>query len=163
MIVLQEIVKALEHRYTGNNNFRMADFSAFVYTIMNHEDKTGKAFNKFKEIFDKLSLKQGVFTLEEHPIYETLCEWLEQDRPQAEITSDNTTNQDREVKTEELYTEFKELNPDLPYRNVSTFGRKFKEILSDLRKFFFIKMKKNRRGIVFYTIKKKNIEKSDCS
>jgi hypothetical protein len=129
----------------------MGDFAKFCLQIANSRDEATKDY--VISIFEKLSKKQSDFTLEDNPIYGALCQWIDEKPPQSELMGNS--NEGREIKSSELHKELKEINEEVP-KSSKSFGKLFRGMKTDLRRFFFINEKKKKRTF-YYIFRKKDV------
>ena len=149
---LKDVLQALSSDHITESIFRMADFSNFVLKIAHHNNKE----NLIKPIFDKLSKEQSLFTLEEDPIFQALNVWIEQERPQDDLGHSEQTNSGREIGSSELHKELQQIAHKKGIEGFpkasNGFGMKFKNKMSDYKKFYEITVEVRTNRSTFYEI-----------
>jgi hypothetical protein len=126
---LKDVVRFLKLE-AGNDyssEFRMADFADFALKIGRH---TGLE-NQLRDIFQKLTMEQSSFTLEDDPIYELLTLWA------------TNGNSGREITNTDLCTELSKLadakGMEFPYKEkTKAFSRRMTNVRANLAQFFKI-------------------------
>jgi hypothetical protein len=138
---LQEVVQALrDYKDTEDDvTFRMADFAEFALTVAKH----AKFYDQVKIIFEKLTLEQSYFTLEDDPILDLLFKWV-------------PANQEREVTAAELCKELTVLainnNIEFPYEEkVQSFAQRLNNLHGNLDKFFKITKRRGQARKTYYS------------
>jgi len=149
---LQSVVYALKEYkdYIYKGPFRMADFASFAMKIAMYNGIE----NRVESILKKLSQTQTNFTLENDPIFELLHIWI--------MKKDN---EGKEISSSELFKSLAELAKEedmhFPYeKNVWGFGRRLKNMLTDLSVYFRIKKKERGGRIKYYTFWRKSISET---
>lgn len=126
---LKDVVGYLQLE-AGNNyssEFRMADFADFTLKIGRH---TGLE-SHLRDIFQKLTMEQSSFTLEDDPIYELLTLWA------------TNGNSGREITNTDLCSELAKLadakGMEFPYKEkTKAFSRRMTNVRANLAQFFKI-------------------------
>ena len=117
------------------SNFRMADFAEFGWKAMRSRTtdlaERQEIGQYWQEILDKLSQAQTEELMIDDPIFLCLEAWMEDPR-----------NHDQFVKARELFMKLKmvaeNIGANLPYRGPSGFGRKLRQIISNLELYYQI-------------------------
>jgi len=142
-VILQElqlILKALTNKNKFNTQFRMADFASFAFRITPRDELC----DQIDSVFKKLAFKQSEFTTELDPIFQSLEIWINESNVQSEISSGDLFKKLCELAEKERITGFP--------KSAKSFGMKFKQKLSDYKKFYEINKSKGKGNITFYNI-----------
>ncbi|MFQ6042974.1 MAG: hypothetical protein ACE5PV_19145 [Candidatus Poribacteria bacterium] len=139
---LSELPESLTSQY------RMADFALLAQRIA-----TAIGLNDVvKKLFLKMNQAQSEFLFDEEPIWYCLQQWLEMG------------NSGRSISSGELFTELKQIasinEMAFPYKSARSFGMRLKNILTNLREFVDVDVRKGRsnRQIYIFT-KRENSER----